>query len=127
MRWTYFSTQGHGIEFLSTTYLPKNEKMLSLLYMRQEVRLVQDKKQRTTDFAVFSLFDIFHSSMGPTFFEKIFFLDQIMMIWSIQTLKNVPKHFQTRGFHHTPSRKKSETGQNLLIFGKSSNLYRDLA
>ena len=66
-------------------------------------------------------------SMGPTFFEKKFFLDQIMMIWSIQTLKNVPKHFQTRGFHHTPPRKKSEMGQNLLIFGKSSNLYRDLA
>ena len=66
-------------------------------------------------------------SMGPTFFENKIFLDQIMMIWSIQTLKNVPDHFQTRGFHHTPPRKKSEMGQNLLIFGKSSNLYRDLA
>ena len=65
--------------------------------------------------------------MGPTFFEKKNFLDQIMMIWSIQTLKNVPKHFQTQGFHRTSSRKKSEMGQNLLIFGKSSNLYKDLA
>ena len=67
------------------------------------------------------------SAWVQLFFEKIFFLDQIMMIWSIQTLKNVPKHFQTRGFHHTPPRKKSEMGQNLLKIGKSSNLYRDLA
>ena len=64
---------------------------------------------------------------GSNFFWKKNFLDQIMMIWSIQTLKNVPRHFQTRGFHHTHSRKKSEMGQNLLIFDRSSNLYRDLA
>ena len=67
------------------------------------------------------------SAWVQLFLKKKKFLDQIMMIWSIQTLKNVPKHFQTRGFHHTPPRNKSETGQNLLIFGQSSILYRDLA
>ena len=61
-------------------------------------------------------------SMGPTFFEKNFFLDQIMMIWSIQTLKNVPKHFQTRGFHHTPPRKKSEMGRTKSLMSPQHDL-----
>ena len=60
-------------------------------------------------------------SMGSTFFEKSSFSEQIMQIWSIQTLKNVPKHFQTRGFHHKPSRKKPEMRRNLLIFRKSTH------
>ena len=64
--------------------------------------------------------------MGPGFLEPIFSRPDNDDI-SIETLKNVPENFHTRGFHHTPARKKSETGENLLMFGMTSNLYRDLA